>query len=161
MRYVWSGVLTVVIAATAGLVWWFGWGQYPSGPPETVVREFLQAAQARRWGRAQAFMTQHMRGRLSREGFSAMDRYLEARLEPFDTFEIVRTTPRGDETDVVVRLLLPIPGGQVVVPAQAGMHATPGRVEGDHFVHAHRFVLQREGLGAWRIYQFEEVDERI
>lgn len=161
MRYVWWGVLTVVIAATVGFVWWFGWGQYPSGPPETVVREFLQAAQARRWGRAQAFMTQHMRGRLSREGFDAMDRYLEARLEPFDTFEIVRMMPRGDETDVIVRLLLPISEQQTAGPARAGMHGTPGRVEGNHFVHAHRFVLQREGLGAWRIYQFEEVDERI
>lgn len=161
MRYFWPGVVIIVAISTAALVWWIGWGQYTPGPPEAVVGEFLRAAQSGDWGRAQAFMTQHIQGRVSREGFGAMQRFLESRLEPFATFEIVRVASRGDEVDVVARLLLPIPQGQA--PATAALtvgHVGPGRVEGDNFVHAHRFQLQQQGRGAWRIYQFEEVDER-
>ena len=162
MRYFWPGEVIIVAISTAAFVWWFGWGQYTPGPPEAVVGEFLRAARSGDWGRAQAFMTQHIQGRVSREGFGAMQRFLDSRLEPFATFEIVRTVPRGDEVDVVARLLLPIPPGQAPAAAtRPGSHVGPGRPEGANFVHAHRFQLQRQGRGAWRIYQFEEVDERV
>lgn len=72
--------------------------------PEAVVGAFLRAAQAGNWGTAQAYMTRHMQGRLAREGFGAMRGFLATRLEPFATFEIIQVTPRGDESDVVVRL---------------------------------------------------------
>lgn len=154
MRFFWLGVLILVVV-------WLAWGRPTAGPPDEVVTRFLRAARERDWGTAQAYMTQHMRGRIGREGFGAMQRFVDSRLEPFDTYEIVRTTARGDEVDVVVRLRLPIPQGEpghTAMPAAA--HGHPGRVEGDQFVHAHRFQVQREGR-AWRIYQFEEVDERL
>jgi len=161
MRYVWPALLILIVAATASLVWWLGWGQFTGGPPEAVVREFLLAARSGNWGRAQAYMTKHMQGRIGREGFGAMQQFLESRLEPFTTFEVARVVPRGDEVDVVVRLLLPATPGQVAAAAGRGAgHGTPGRLEGNSFVHAHRFQLQQEGRGTWRIYQFEEVDER-
>ena len=91
-----------------------------------------------------------------------MQRFVESRLEPFTTFQIVRVTPRGQEVNGFVRLLLPVPADQPQVSAAplVGLHGTPGRIEGTNFVHAHRFQLQQQGRGAWRIYQFEEVDER-
>lgn len=160
MRYFWNFLLIAVIVATAWFVWWYGWGRLTAGPPDAVVRAFLQASLDKDWAAAQAYMTQHMRGRIGREGFDAMPRFVEARLELFSTFEIVRIAPQDEEADVVVRLLLPVRDWQPVQPATTGMHGTPGRIEGESFVHAHRFQLQREGLGTWRIYQFEEVDER-
>lgn len=155
MRYLLVGLLII-----AAIIWW-GWGRLKAGPPEVVVQEFLRAVQGHDWGTAQAYMTQHVRGRIGREGFGAMERFVEARLEPFRSFEIIRVTPRGDEVGVVVRLLLPIPEGTSAPPTTqaAGTHGYPGRVEGKQFVHAHRFQFQREGR-AWRIYQFEEVDDR-
>lgn len=92
-----------------------------------------------------------------------MQGFVESRLEPFKSYEVVRATPRGDEVDVFVRLLLPVqPGEQPQHEAMStvGAHGHPGRIEGNQFVHAHRFQLQQEGR-AWRIYQFEEVDERL
>lgn len=154
MRYVLVAVLIVILA-------WWAFGRVKAGPPEAVVGEFLRAVQEENWGRAQAYMTRHVRGRLSTEGIGGTERYVRARLERFQSFEIVRTAPRGDEVDVVVRLLLPVPeqpAGQVTQPAVGG-HGYPGRIEGGQYVHAHRFQLQQEGR-AWRIYQFEEVDER-
>jgi len=57
------------------------------------------------------------------------------------------------------RLFLPVAdlGGGHASPELVGAHGHPGRIDGDRFVHAHRFQLQREGR-AWRIYQFEAVD---
>jgi len=84
---------------------------------------------------------------------------MEARLEPFRSFEIVGATPRSDEVDIVVRLFLQVAelrGGHAS-PEPVGAHGHPGRIDGDRFVHSHRFQLQREGR-AWRIYQFEAVD---
>lgn len=162
MRSFWSGLLIAIIVTTAWFGLWFGWGRFKAGPPEAVVQDFLRAAQSGDWGTAQAYMTRHMRGRIAQEGFGGMQRFLEARLNPFTTFEIVRVLPRNtDDVDVVARLLFPIPGGGVGRPAASkpGDHDAPGRVEGSSYVHAHRFELQREGR-AWRIYQFEEVDER-
>lgn len=163
MRYLRTGLLIAVIVTIAWFGWWLGWGRFTAGPPEAVVEDFLRAARSGDWGVAQAYMTQHMQGRIGREGFGAMQQFLESRLEPFTAFEIVRVTPREDEVDVVVRLLLPIKEGQTTaeVAGNEAKHATPGRIEGANFVHAHRFQLQREGRGAWRIYQFEEVDERL
>lgn len=155
MRHIVGAILLFVFA-------WWGFVRLTAGPPEAVVGEFLRAVQGQNWWRAQAYMTQHIQGRLGREGFGAAEQFVRARLEQFQTFEIVRTVPRGDEADVVVRLRLPVsewPGGEVS-PQAVGAHTNPGRVEGDQFIHAHRFQLQREGLGAWRIYQFEEVDGR-
>ncbi len=161
MRFFWPGLLIAAVIATGWFGWWVGWGRYKAEPPEAVVQDFLRAAQSGDWGTAQAYMTRHISGRITQEGFGGMQRYLEARLNPFTTFEIVRVTPRNGEVDVVARLLLPIPGGSGGQPvaSQPGEHGAPGRVEGSNFVHSHRFVLQREGR-AWRIYQFEEVDER-
>ena len=48
-------------------------------------------------------------------------------------------------------------GGGHASPEPVGAHGHPGRIDGDRFVHSHRFQLQREGR-AWRIYQFEAVD---
>lgn len=154
MRY----VLVIVLIAVAV---WVAWGRPISGPPEAVVTRFLRAAHGGDWGTAQSYMSQHMRGRIGQEGFGGMQRFAKARLEPFTTYDIARVTPRGDEVDVVVRLLLMIPAGASLPRAQeVAAHEYPGRMEGNQFVHAHRFQLQREGR-AWRIYQFEEVDERI
>lgn len=155
MRYILIALLILV------LLWW-AFGRLRAGPPEAVVGEFVRAVQQENWGRAEAYMTQHVRGRLGREGFGAMEQFVRARLEPFRSFEIVRVSPRGDEVDVVVRLLLPISEQPGAAPAASavGAHTSPGRIEGGQFVHAHRFQLQREGRGAWRIYQFEEIDER-
>lgn len=154
MRY----ALVIVVIAIAT---WIAWGRPISGPPEAVVTRFLRASQGGDWGTAQAYMTQHMRGRIGREGVGAMQRFVEARLEPFASYEIARVTPRGDEVDVVVRLLLPVPAGASPPATQeVGAHRYPGRVEGDQVVHAHRFQLQQDGA-AWRIYQFEEIDERL
>lgn len=154
MRYV------IVVLAVLALIW-FGWLRVKAGPPEAVVDDFLRAAQSSDWGTAQAYMTGHMRGRIGQEGFGGMQRFVEARLEPFETFEIVRVTPRGDEVDVIVRLLLPVRDREAhEAMQQVGAHGHPGRIEGNQFVHAHRFQLQQEGR-AWRIYQFEEVDERL
>ena len=154
MRYFWAVLLHVVIA-------WLVWGRPTAGPPEVVVARFLRAVQGGDWGTAQAYMTQHMRGRIGREGFGAMQRYVEARLEPFRAFEIVWVTSRFDDADVVARLLPPITGTAIAAgqPQEIARHEYPGRIEGNRFVHAHRFQLQWDGW-AWRIYQFEEVDER-
>ncbi len=154
MRYVLIGLLALNIA-------WLTWDRPKAGPPEFVVDRFLRAAQGSDWGAAQTYMTQHMRGRIGREGFGAMQRFVEARLEPFTSYAIARVTPRGDEVDVVVRLLLPVPeGASPPATQEVAAHRYPGRVEGNQFVHAHRFQVQREGR-AWRIYQFEEIDERL
>ena len=162
MRYVWNGLLVIAVIAAVWGVWWYGWGRLKPGPPAVVVQEFLQAVLDRDWGTAQAYMTQHMRGRIGREGLGAMERFVEARLDSFSSYQVVRVTPRDDEVDVVARLTQPVPAGQPGASSSPtpGLHGTPGRLEGDRFVHAHRFQLQREGRGAWRIYQFEEVDER-
>ena len=60
---------------------------------------------------------------------------------------------------VVTRLFLPAPSGASAAQTAVGAHGAPGRLEGGRFVHAHRFRLQPEGRG-WRIYQFEEMDDR-
>jgi hypothetical protein len=141
-----------------GVVWAI-WARPVSGPPELVVKRFLQSVQRENWGTAQTYLTRHMRGRLGQEGIGGTERFVDSRLEPFLAFEIIRVTPRGAETDVVTRLLLPVAEvpGEHTGPEPVARHGHPGRLEGDQFVHAHRFQLQREG-GAWRIYQFEEVD---
>lgn len=157
MRYVLGAVLIVALILLAA---WWGFGRLKAGPPEAVVTEFLRAVTREDWGTAQAYMTRHIRGRLGQEGIGATERFVQARLEPFRSFEIARVSPRGDETDVVARLLLPVPEGAAPQATPAvGAHTSPGRLEGSRFVHAHRFVLQQEGR-AWRIYQFEEVDDR-
>jgi hypothetical protein len=162
MRSLWGVLAVAAVIALGWSVWWYEWGSLKAGPPEAVVQAFLQAVQTRDWGTAEAYMTQHMRGRIGQEGFGAMQQFVEARLEPFSAFEVVRVAPRGEEADVIVRLLLPINEGQSPQPVAStpGIHGGPGRVEGRNFVHSHRFQLQQEGRGAWRIYQFEEVDER-
>ncbi|OFX27946.1 MAG: hypothetical protein A2Z07_08125 [Armatimonadetes bacterium RBG_16_67_12] len=160
MRSIWVGLLVLVVLGTAGLGWWIGWGRFTAGPPEAVVGAFLRAAQAGNWGTAQAYMTRHMQGRLAREGFGAMRGFLATRLEPFATFEIIQVTPRGDEIDVVVRLMRPAKPDEIgSPPPQPGTHGG-GRIVDGAFVHAHRFQLQQEGQ-AWRVYQFEEVDAGI
>ncbi len=153
MRYVVIGVAILAII-------WFIWLRPVSGPPELVVTRFLQSVQRENWGTAQAYMVQHMRGRIGQEGIYGMERFTAARLEPFRTFQILRTAPRGTEVDVIARLLLPIAAvpGAHASPEPVGAHGHPGRIEGDQFAHVHRFQLQREGR-AWRIYQFEEVSE--
>ena len=146
MRYV---AITLIIL---GVVWAI-WVRPVSGPPELVVTRFLQSAQRENWGTAQTYLTRHIRGRLGQEGIGGTERVGDS------LFEIIRVTPRGAETDVIVRLLLPVAEvpGEHTGPEPAARHGHPGRLEGDQFVHAHRFQLQREGR-AWRIYQFEEVD---
>lgn len=72
-----------------------------AGPPEAVVQEFLRAARSSHWGRAQGYMTQHVQGRLARESFGAMQQFLQSRLEPSVTFEVVRVASR----DGVVRFV--------------------------------------------------------
>lgn len=143
MRYILIAVLILVLA-------WWEFGRLKAGPPEAVVDKFLRAVQRENWGRAEAYLTQHIRGRLGREGIGATEQFVRARLEPFQTFEIARVSPRGDEVDVVVRLLLPVSERPDAQTAQAavGVHAYPGRIEGGQFVHAHRFQLQQEGRGA-------------
>jgi|GEM_PF-4353574 len=152
MRYVVAAVLILT-----AIIWWGG--RLKAGPPEAVVEEFLRAVQRQNWGRAEGYMTQHIRGRLSGEGIGGMERFVGARLEPFQSFEIVRVSRRGAEIDVVARLSLPAPEDASAAQTAVGAHGAPGRLEGGRFVHAHRFQLQPEGR-RWRIYQFEEVDDR-
>ena len=152
VRYVLMVVAVVVIL-------WAVWLRPVSGPPELVVGRFLQSVQRENWGTAQTYLVQHMRARTGQEGIGGMQRFTDARLEPFRTFDITGVTPRGGAVDVVVSLRLPVaevPGDHAAAEPLAA-HGHPGRIEGDQFVHAHRFQLQREGR-AWRIYQFEEVE---
>ncbi|HEY6103924.1 MAG TPA: hypothetical protein VI007_11950 [bacterium] len=152
MRYVVGALIILSVVLTI-------WMRPVSGPPELVVTRFLQSAQRENWGIAQAYLTRHITGRLGQEGIGGTERFVASRLEPFRRFDIVRVTPREEETDVLVRLILPVaavPGGHSV-SEPPGRHGHRGRIEGDQFVHAHRFQLQREGR-AWRIYQFEEVE---
>ena len=59
MRSVGIGLLVLFV----GLAGWFVWGRLAltAGPPAAVVREFLRAASAGDWGRAEGYMTSHMR----------------------------------------------------------------------------------------------------
>ena len=161
MRIIWIVLLIAVVAGAGWGIWWYGWGRFTAGPPETVVENFLKAVLAKDWGSAEGYMTIHTRNRIGREGQGGMQRFVEARLEPFTAFEIDRATRSNDRADVVARLLLPVPEGQAVPPfaPPVGLHGTPGRIVGTSFVHTHRFVLQIQGRNAWRIYQFEEVDD--
>ena len=140
MRYVLMVVAAVVVL-------WAVWLRPVSGPPELVVGRFLQSVQRENWGTAQTYLVQHMRARTGQEGIGGMQRFTAARLEPFRTFDITDATPRGEELDVVVRLFLPVadvPGAHAAGEPPAA-HGHPGRIEGEQFVHAHRFQLQRDG----------------
>ena len=59
MRSVGIGLLVLFV----GLAGWFVWGRLAltAGPPEAAVREFLRATSAGDWGRAEGYMTSHMR----------------------------------------------------------------------------------------------------
>lgn len=157
MRHTRTGLLVVVAALFVGLVAWFVWGRVAlvSGPPEAVVQDFLRAAKAGDWGKAEAYMTSQQRYRIGQENVNGMERFTEDRLRPFSTWAILKVDARGArEVDVVVRLSQPV---AMTPPSVVAAHRAYGHVVGDAFVHAHRFVLQHEGR-AWRIYQFEEAD---
>lgn len=159
MRYARVGLLVLVAALLVGGAAWFVWGRLAlvSGPPEAVVQDFLRAAKAGDWGKAEAYMTSPQRYRIGQEGVDGMERFAQGRLQPFSTWEIVRVAAHGDrEVDVVVRLSQPV---SEMVPSTIAAHRAYGHIEGNIFAHAHRFVLQHEGRG-WRIYQFEEADAR-
>ena len=148
MRSVGIGLLVLFV----GVAGWFVSGRLAltAGPPEAVVREFLRAASAGDWGRAESYMTSHARYRIGQEGLNGIEQFATTRLlHPFTQFSIVRVESDGDKATVLVRLASP-PGNPGV-----GAHIVAGRMEGGMFVHAHRFILQREGR-AWRIYEFED-----
>ena len=154
MRYIGFGLLVVFV----GLVGWFVWGRLvvTAGPPEAVVQEFLQAVRAGDWGRAESFMTSHMRARIGQEGLNGMERFATTRLlHPFTQFAIVQVKSEGNNATVLVRLASP-PNAKNGASA-IGAHIVAGRMEGGMFMHAHRFILQREGR-AWRIYEFEDAN---
>lgn len=163
MRYLGIGLLVLFAALLVGGAVWFVWGRLAlvSGPPEAVVQDFLRAAKAGDWGKAEGYMTSHMRYRIGQGGVQGMERFAEGRLQPFSTWEIVRVTERVDvaahgarDVAVVVRLSQPV---DQMAPSVIAAHRAYGHIEGNVFVHAHRFVLHLEGR-AWRIYQFEEAD---
>lgn len=159
MRYAGIGLLVLLAALLVGGAAWFVWGRLAlvAGPPEAVVQNFLRAAKAGDWGKAERYMTSHQRYRIGQDGVDGMERFTQSRFQPFSTWEIVRVAGRGDrEVDVMVQLSPPISETPASIIAA---HRAYGHVEGNVFAHAHRFVLQHEGR-AWRIYQFEESDAR-
>ena len=95
-------------------------------------------------------MTSHMRFHIGQQGMNSMEQFATTRLlHPFTQFTIVRVESDGNKATVLVHLASP-PGNPAV-----GGHIVAGQMAGDMFVHAHRFILQREGR-AWRIYEFED-----
>src|SRR3989304_8038542 len=111
MRAIGFALLVAVVLGAGWGIWWYGWGRFTPGPPETVVENFLKAVLAKDWGSAEGYMTIHSRNRIGQEGQGGMQRFVDARLEPFTAFEIVRATRSNDRADVGARLLLPGPGG--------------------------------------------------
>jgi hypothetical protein len=69
------------------------------------VREFLWATSAGDWGRAETYMTSHMRYRIRQEGLNGMEQFATRRvLHPFAQSTIVQVESEGNKATILARM---------------------------------------------------------
>lgn len=141
----WIGVVVLVA----------GCARVEAGPPDLVVRRFLSAVATGDEGAAEARLTEEQRQLISREGYGAMRRFLDARFEEFRTYAIMRVAVVDDRAEVDVTLRLPLDLSQPI-PPQVEAHGGPARIANGVFVHSHRFRLKHDPDG-WRISSIFEI----
>lgn len=135
-----------------------GCSRVDSSSPEAVVRGFLNAVASKDTGGAEARLTEEQRQLINREGYGAMQRYLESRFEEFRTYQITSVEVRDREAFVYVTLRLPLEPGQPK-PEAVGEHGEPGRIINGVFVHSHKFTLHK-GSEGWRIAAIAETETK-